>query len=1519
MLCAASLPLQANVVINELYYDHPSGDTGYEFLELYNNGTEAVDLSGWQVQWAGSTWTPPYGYWDFPVGTTIAPGDYLLIGGDQVETFFGEVPDLVFNFTFQNASSSGGGPTDGVRITDEVINPTTPYYDTNLYDAPNTNNLRGDDANPGQQLCPDVVNGHSLERVTLGVDNNLAADWFDNSTPTPTRSSTGIAPYINWSMNYPEIVGPFSNVQIIAEIIDDDGLIVEAIAYYSTDGLLWNQTAMTQTVGNRWAANLPQQTVGTTVQFYVYAEDDDGLSVVSPAGAPAITDSYVVEDLILSPTIAETKTWDANFYPMYLDSFFVIEGYVTVTNQFGLAGPANIQDETAGIAIYNANNFNWAGIQVGDYVRVYGWQGFYAGLTEFVDDPVTGVPDPQVYVIGAPSPVTPLVITPSDFAETLESQLVKLVNCQFLVGGNFTGGTSGFNYNVVSGGDTFVYRVDESTNLPGQPIPTGSCDLVGILSQYDSSSPYDAGFQVLPRFYSDVIVSGNQPPFIGNITQTPLIVTASDQVNIAALIYDDGSIQEAQLWYEVTTDEWVNNPMYDDGLHGDGAAGDSVYGAYIPMQLAGSTVSYYLLAIDNIGQITYQPTGGASAPYAYTVTSGALVTPIATVREVDVNNYPVNYGNLFIVKGVVTSAAQYGTSGPAYLQDATGGIAFYDGIVTTSGIAIGDSIELTAYVDFYNGLIQLADDPLNPNNDPSLTIVNSGNPIAFATITPLQLNETYEGQLVKIGGAHFVETGSFASGPTYQVVAGMDTFGLYIDGSTNLVGTPIPTGDVDIMGCVGQYDTSSPYTSGYQLLPRTVDDITPAVTISTIAAARLNDANGYPVNIDQMFTLEGVITASSQFSAPTSGGPAFMQDATGGIALFDSPVTMFGNIGDMVRVTGWVGFYNGLTQIVDHPVSGAAPTVEILSTGNTFDALEITQMNEDNEGEFVVMYNCYFVLTGSFTGNTNYQVVTALGDTIIVRVDQDTNIPGNSIPEGMVDIKGLVQQFDSSSPYFSGYQLFPRYLDDICEQIVITPISSVRANDANGYPLNIDLPFTIEGVITASGQFSASGPAYIQDASGAVGLYDSPVTMFGEIGDMVRVTGWVGFYNGVTQMVDDPITAAAPTVEILSSGNTFDPTFATGLDESIEGMFILNPLCLFLDTGTFAGNVNYNVLNSDGDTIVVRIDTDTNIPGTPIPVGMVNILGIVGQYDNSSPYLSGYQLQPRFLTDLIPAGMPIAYVRQNNLNGVPVLLDSLVSFSAIVTATNQFGAGGPAYLMDPTGGIALFDSPISQFNLEIGDIVFVQGWVGFYNGLTEIVDHPVTAVPPTVTVLANISLEEIEWPVITPDEIGEDYEGVLVTIENCRFLVTGSFSGGTSGFNYSVVSGEDTFTVRIDESVNLVGTSIPEVPVNITGCLSQFDNSSPYFSGYQLFPRFLTDIVPYSAGTYIQDLLITVQGNDVVLTWSAQPSAYNYRIYAQDTAYGAAYEIGSTANTTFTITDALLSATEKFYYVTYEY
>ena len=78
---------------------------------------------------------------------------------------------------------------------------------------------------------------------------------------------------------------------------------------------------------------------------------------------------------------------------------------------------------------------------------------------------------------------------------------------------------------------------------------------------------------------------------------------------------------------DITVVRTTGNPptvvtMYDDGAHGDGLAGDGIFGAAIPVQTAGTTVSYSLSVTDSNGSTTT-----SSASGTYTVSA---ITPPAS-------------------------------------------------------------------------------------------------------------------------------------------------------------------------------------------------------------------------------------------------------------------------------------------------------------------------------------------------------------------------------------------------------------------------------------------------------------------------------------------------------------------------------------------------------------------------------------------------------------------------------------------------------------------------------------------------------------------------------------------------------------------------------------------------------------------------------------------------------------------------------------------------------------------------
>src|SRR6266852_4437100 len=65
------IPVQAQVVINEIFYHAPDDLTDLQWVELYNTGDQAVNLSGWHLRKGIK--------FDFAPGSTIAPHGFTVI------------------------------------------------------------------------------------------------------------------------------------------------------------------------------------------------------------------------------------------------------------------------------------------------------------------------------------------------------------------------------------------------------------------------------------------------------------------------------------------------------------------------------------------------------------------------------------------------------------------------------------------------------------------------------------------------------------------------------------------------------------------------------------------------------------------------------------------------------------------------------------------------------------------------------------------------------------------------------------------------------------------------------------------------------------------------------------------------------------------------------------------------------------------------------------------------------------------------------------------------------------------------------------------------------------------------------------------------------------------------------------------------------------------------------------------------------------------------------------------------
>ncbi len=156
----------------------------------------------------------------------------------------------------------------------------------------------------------------------------------------------------------------------------------------------------------------------------------------------------------------------------------------------------------------------------------------------------------------------------------------------------------------------------------------------------------------LPTSWDPSIPMGGTPGVVNSTyqeNQSPVcreggrdidLPTSSDSVNVSAEVWDNEGLGSVTLYVDLGAG-YLPQDMYDDGLHGDGAAGDSIWGSTIGPQASGTLVRYYVEAIDDIGQENLWPDEAPEEYRAYTVDHtlpDLLITEILAVNNTGITD-----------------------------------------------------------------------------------------------------------------------------------------------------------------------------------------------------------------------------------------------------------------------------------------------------------------------------------------------------------------------------------------------------------------------------------------------------------------------------------------------------------------------------------------------------------------------------------------------------------------------------------------------------------------------------------------------------------------------------------------------------------------------------------------------------------------------------------------------------------------------------------------------------------------
>ncbi len=357
----------------------------------------------------------------------------------------------------------------------------------------------------GDSSMADDGTGHTGDNLQDGWNENSDGILILNATKWLAEASGSggdLPPSVSNITQTPTFPTSSDSTTISADVSDDVGVSTVKL-YYSVDGSNYTGIDMVQTKGATYQGTIPAQSDGSRVEYFIQATDTGGNTTTSD------TKGYFSG----TTQISKIKVNDENGTNEYIGYYVRIEGYITVaTGTFNSSSnDIYVEDESAGINIWQRNQQN-PSVSVGDKVKVEGVINQYKGKTEIE---ITNSPC-NMQVLSTSNTVYPTVITCKEINETFEGMLVEIRDVKITDGSFPSANSNAWNIKIEDRfGNEGMMAVDKDTNIDGTPTPTGTFNLIGVVYQYDSDSPYNSGYKILPRSTDDI---EENPPYIPNVT-----------------------------------------------------------------------------------------------------------------------------------------------------------------------------------------------------------------------------------------------------------------------------------------------------------------------------------------------------------------------------------------------------------------------------------------------------------------------------------------------------------------------------------------------------------------------------------------------------------------------------------------------------------------------------------------------------------------------------------------------------------------------------------------------------------------------------------------------------------------------------------------------------------------------------------------------------------------------------------------------------------------------------------------
>jgi hypothetical protein len=252
-------PLNAQVVINEIFYHAPDDLNDLQWIELYNAGDQVVNLSGWRLTKAIK--------FHFSAGATIASHGYAVVCKDR--KLFQEYYQVAVTGEFDKSFKHGG---DALELHNAA---------SQLVDSVHFGNR------PPWPRGPDGSTA-SLERICPTAPGTLAENWTgsplspDATRPGGTPGEKNAAycatlPPTITRVSFPSNCVPPEQTIKVEAWVKSKAELKEVVLLYRTigPGFSGEERAlpMSKTSETAYAATIPGQSAGQVVRFRIQAVD----------------------------------------------------------------------------------------------------------------------------------------------------------------------------------------------------------------------------------------------------------------------------------------------------------------------------------------------------------------------------------------------------------------------------------------------------------------------------------------------------------------------------------------------------------------------------------------------------------------------------------------------------------------------------------------------------------------------------------------------------------------------------------------------------------------------------------------------------------------------------------------------------------------------------------------------------------------------------------------------------------------------------------------------------------------------------------------------------------------------------------------------------------------------------------------------------------------------------------------------------------------------------------------------